>query len=127
MVLLFEDDFIKFESVNDSGIIVSTLKESVVITLEIAKKIREARISIWGDKFMPIITNVNGLGSIEDAARDYFASAESMKLLSSIAIVTNKKIQVQTMNFFILFSKPAVPTRLFTNFEEALKWSKNFC
>lgn len=127
MAILIDNDLIRFESIEDSKIIIGTIKEELVVTLDVAKKIKEYRLSIWGSTTKPLITNVSGLQSIDDDARDYWATPESMQYLSSVAIVTNKKFQVLLVNFFILFSKPAVPTRLFSNYEEAFKWSKKFC
>ncbi len=126
MAILIETDVLTLESIEDSKIIFGTIKDGAVIILEVAQKIKDDRLSVWGDSSKPLIIDVNGLVSLDGQSRDYWATAESMKHLSSVAIITNKKFQVLLANFFILFSKPAVPTRLFSNYEDALNWSKKF-
>lgn len=127
MAIIFSNDLIQFETMDGSCAIYAILKPGLIVTLDIAKQIVEIRLSIWGEVEKPAIVNANGLVSIEDAARDYWATPESMHLLQSLAIVTNKKLQTMIANFFIRFSKPVVPTRLFSNQEEAIKWANKFC
>jgi hypothetical protein len=124
--VLLDTDSALFESIENTNIIKSTIKPGLVVNLELAIKIKEDRLSIWGNILKPLIVDINGLQSIEDEARDYWATKESMQFIQSVAIVTNKKVQVMIANFYILFSKPVVPSKLFTNFNDALEWSKKF-
>jgi hypothetical protein len=126
MAILINNDLVQFEILEESGIICGTLKPGTVVTLEVAEKITEIRLSIWGNKTLPLISDVSGLISIDDNARDYWATADSMRLLKSVAIVTDKKFQAMIANFFIQFSKPIAPTRLFSNKEDAIKWAERF-
>lgn len=123
---LISNEFVTFETIKGTNIILGTLAPGLIVTLDIAKKIEETRLKIWGNAHLPLVMDVSLFSNIDDDARDYWATPKSMRLIKAVAIITKKKHQALIANFFILFSKPVVPTRLFHNKIEAVNWCKKF-
>ncbi len=67
-------------------------------------------------------TNVNF--QTTDEARSLGASKEYDGHRIAVALVTRNIASKMLGNFFIRFNKPSTPTKLFTNFEDAMDWLK---
>ena len=93
-----------------------------------AKEVVENRINFTHNKDVPILINDNGLTSIDKDARAYLSSDDGIKGLKAGALVTNSIFGRHLANFFIKISviKPKIPTRLFSDEKEAVKWLKQF-
>jgi hypothetical protein len=122
---VFENEFMRLEW--RSGIIRGMYKQGP-ITLEMAKKVVENRLRFANYRDVPIMIGENGLRSIEKDAREFLSSDEGIKGLKAGAIVTNSLFSRHLANFFIRISviRPKIPTRLFSDEEEALEWLKQY-
>jgi hypothetical protein len=60
---------------------------------------------------------------IDSKTREY-AAAQYRPHVAGTAILIDSKISSYFANIFLRFSKPKVPTRLFTNENEAIAWLK---
>jgi hypothetical protein len=116
----FENEYETIWSKN--GIIHIVFKPDLFINLEIAKIFVQARLKVTKEKIRPVFADIRGMKRIDDDARDYWATEEACRFISGTAIFSGNRIQTLFANFYINFSKPQVPTRLFTNKEKALKW-----
>jgi hypothetical protein len=67
------------------------------------------------------LVDVRGLLYIEQEAREAFA-AERSSTLSAIAILLNSPLHRTLTNVYLAVSRPAVPTRMFTDEAEAIRW-----
>ena len=55
-------------------------------------------------------------------SRKYFAEHTLTQQFAAVAIITSSLAQRLIVNFYINFNRPNVPTRMFGNEAEAMKW-----
>ena len=112
--------------VDKDGIIRNTVLPNAEITLAEAKIVVQAIIKITKGKRSPIFVDSRQIKIMTREARQYLASEESTRILSAIAVLVASPISKIIGKFFINFSKPFMPTQLFTNKNDALAWLKEF-
>jgi hypothetical protein len=117
-----ENDFIKLWL--EGGIIYGRYKDNVIVDLAAAKKIAGDRITLSNGKDYPSISYIDGLNSIKKEARDFFSHDDGIKHMTKLALITTSPISRIAGNFFLSVSKPTVPTRMFSEKEDAVKWVK---
>jgi hypothetical protein len=108
----------------EDGVVYGTYKPNVVIDLAAAKKIVIDRIALYKGTDYPTLSYIDGLSSVTKEARDYFSKDDGIKHMKRLALITTSPISRVVGNFWLQISRPTVPTRLFANEEEALKWLK---
>lgn len=118
----FENEYISVTLEN--GIIIAIYKPDLKIDIEIAKATVNARKVVSNGKVMPGLADIRNLKSVTDEARDWLGTKEPNELLSACAVLTNTPIQNLLANFYLRFSNPPIPTKLFTNKEKAIRWLK---
>jgi len=70
----------------------------------------------------PVLADMTAVKSMTREAREVYAKAGEKSLVTAIGMITRSAMGRMVANFFLTFNKPAVPTRLFRNAEEATKW-----
>ena len=120
----FENDFTKMWM--KDGIVHSEYTPNLNITLEMAKIAVVERIKFMKGVSMPIFADVRNALSIDKEARDYLSSKEGTHLLTAGAFHVSSQVEKIMGTFFIKINRPIIPTRLFTNYEEAIKWLSTF-
>lgn len=73
------------------------------------------------EKYFCIIDTRKVFGSVP-AIRDYYANSDYSKYRYADAIIAGSLGMNLLVNFFISFNKPKVPTKMFSNEQDALKW-----
>jgi hypothetical protein len=116
----FENEYISVTL--EDGIIIAIYKPNLKIDLKVAKATVEARKVISNGNVFPGLADIRNLKSITDEARDWLGTKEPNELLSSCAVLTNNPIQNLLANFYLKFSKPPIPTKLFTDKSKAIRW-----
>ncbi len=119
--IFHETDFYKFQF--DGDIFYTTYKNGP-ITLEIAKEIVRLRQEIMqGREIWALIDDFN-LRSIDRDARVYLSTPEGIEGVRAAALLVSSPFAKHLANFFlkITVSKPVIPTRVFTDKQEALDW-----
>lgn len=109
-------------STHDEKIFYYTVLDKVELDLETAKKMVEAGLTLGGH--VPVCCNLVDIREMlymKAETRDYLAKASNTNLIAS-AILMNSKLQSGLVNFFTRFSKPKVPTKVFTDMREAESW-----
>jgi hypothetical protein len=122
-MLSFENEYAKCWI--KEGILFFAYKEGVRIDINAAKKIIEARAQFQNDRYYPLLTDIRGVSYFEKPARDYFAT-EGTRLIRSTAILVGSPMSVLIARFYLSINKPAIPTQIFTNRDEALKYLSAF-
>ncbi len=121
--LLFDNDEITFEVLD--GILVSAWK-SKFIDITLIRKVKKYHLEIMDGKSYPMLADIKSVRDTTKEARDFLASKEGCAGLIAIAIMINSPISKMIANFFILASRPVIPTKMFTDETEAKKWLLNF-
>lgn len=120
-----ENDFVELWI--EDGIIHEIFKPSLIILdIENAKKIVVDRLKVSNGIIRPILVDTRNAISIDKETRRYFASAESLQLLSAGALLIKNPIAKFMGNFFIAVDRPKMPVKIFTNKTQALKWLKQY-
>jgi hypothetical protein len=110
----------------ENGVIHFVYKPNLMIDLAIAKSTVQTRLGVTKGIPRPILADIKGMKRVNDEARDYLASEEACQLIISLAVMTNTPIQNLFANFYLKFSKPKMPTQLFTDKAKALRWLEFF-
>ncbi|MCB0396173.1 MAG: STAS/SEC14 domain-containing protein [Flavobacteriales bacterium] len=82
----------------------------------------EAIKRLAGHKGMPMLSIIGKNTSASAEARRFAADPSNTSLISHHAVVIQSKAQELLGNFFIGMNEPKMPTRIFTNQEEAIQW-----
>ena len=116
-----ENDNVKIELLD--GIIFFSYKEKN-INIEVAKKTVQDRLQISKGINRPVFADIRKMNAVDNDAREYLASKEAGQFIVALAVFTNTPIQNLFANFYLKFSKPPMPTQLFTDKEKAIRWLK---
>lgn len=109
-----------------NGIMYFTYLEGHTITLDIAKEIVKQRLEYTNKIPYPLLVTYEGLKAMNKQARDYFAAKEGVEGVIAAALVVNSIYTQFFGNMFLRITETSIPSRLFTNKEEALKWLEQF-
>ena len=109
------------------GYIHVQFRDMSIIDLEESKKVANHVIDLCNGTAHPFITN--GLGitiRMNNDARDFFATYPPLvRVRKAQAILVNNMPSKLLANFFIKYHKPVNPTKIFTDFDEALAWIRS--
>ena len=73
-----------------------------------------------------LVVDISDLRTMTREARAYFTHKDHEEFLYAVALVVRSLVSRAIGNFFLGLNKPAVPTRLFTDDEDALAWLRTF-
>jgi len=77
-----------------------------------------------GSRLCANLVDVRNLLFVDSKTREY-AAAQYRPHVAGQAILIDSKISSYFANIFLKFSKPKVPTRLFSREDEAMRWLKD--
>ena len=112
-------------SLRKDGIVQLDIARDIVYTVKDIKEIGEAIRKISNGIRLPLLQIPGKYASIDDEARKFVAK-DQIKYATASAIINTSLAQSLIANFYIKFNKPMVPTRIFTNKEDAEKWLLTF-
>lgn len=92
------------------------------ITKEHMVSLRAMLKELGGGKKLPLYVYSMEFLPIHQEARDYIATAESSDYTLANAIKIDTLAKKIVFNFLLRFSHPIVPTKAFSNKEEAFSW-----
>jgi hypothetical protein len=110
-IFLFQNNIVLSE---EQGGTFTTIDDAIR-TAECVNKIHAA--DHWG-----IIVDITKNKGISKEARDYYALATVFPGRVGIALLVESYFSKVLANFFTGFSKPLIPTQLFTSKKEAFEW-----
>lgn len=73
----------------------------------------------------PALIDIRGMHGITKEAREYGTDKLMTDSTTALALVIDNLSERLIGNFFMSFTRPPYPTRLFTSDKEAAKWLKN--
>ena len=103
-----------------------TILPGAVETLETAMENVKAAATLAGGKPMCLLVDVRELHYMDRLARGYYGSPLVAQYVIALAMLIDSPLSRALANFFLSFSKPPIPTRLFTNEGEATAWLKSY-
>jgi hypothetical protein len=112
--------------IREDGITQSVTLPNVRETLPDAKEVIATISRINHQKPVPVFVDMRLAREIDRETREYFSSNEGLLVTKALALLVESSVSKIMANIFINFSKPAVPTRLFTSEDEAVAWLKTF-
>ena len=118
-----ENDFAEFWI--KGGILYFVYKQKVEIDLKAAKKIVEDRLNLQDGIPYSVFCDFRGAKSVSKEARDYLAKEGSI-LLQSVAVLVESPVTRIIANFYLRINQPKVPTRMFTQKENAVKYLEEY-
>lgn len=121
--ILFENEIIIIHLEN--GILTGTFKKDF-LDLKTAEQSVKDRLSATEDKSYPVLIDIRNVRNTTKAARQFLASEKGCKGITSGAILINSTLGSIIGNFFIHFDKPLIPTKLYTDEEDAKQWLKKY-
>lgn len=109
---------------DEHGLSWLTFIPGVEITGEDASGLLElAKITANDQEYFRVIIDLRTSPVITDEARKFAASGAPSGYISSFAILVSDLPMRLVGNFFIRFHKPGQPTQIFSDPEEAVRWS----
>jgi len=93
------------------------------IDMDTLEKMTQTGDSWNGTRLCGNLVDIRNMLFIDSKTREY-AAAQFRPHVAGQAILIDSKISSYFANIFLKFSKPKVPTRLFTKEDEALTWLK---
>lgn len=110
----------------ENGILIATYAPNLIISLDIAKEMVEERIRFSDGITFPILVDLRGLASIDTLSRKYFTTERALKYTSAGALLVESLISKLAGNIYITVDRPALPAKLFTDKNKAIRWLTKF-
>ena len=111
-VIQRDDQVFKYVAINNCTLDMDTMK-----------KVTEIGDSWNEEKLCANLFDIRDMMFIDSKTRNYAAEQYRPHVAAS-AIVVESRMSSYFANLYLKFSKPKIPTRLFTNIDEAEKWLK---
>lgn len=108
--------------IDEDGIIIAVGSNHQLHTLEHAIENTRVNAKLAAGIRRPFMIDMNKVKSMSREAREYYAGPEPEKIMTAMAILTTSAVGKVVANFFLMLTKPPIPTRMFTNFDEARTW-----
>ena len=108
-------------SLRKDGIMQLDIAKDVVYTVKDLREIGEAIQKMSNGARFPLLQIAGQYASIEVEARKFVAKDQT-KYATASAIVNTSFAQNLIAKFYIKINRPLVPTRIFSNREDAEKW-----
>ncbi|MCD6013345.1 MAG: hypothetical protein K0Q79_3207 [Flavipsychrobacter sp.] len=111
---------------DETGIIIAVGINHAIHTYEHALENHKINTMLADGIRRPFLIDMTEVTSMSQEARAFYAGPEPQKILTAVAILTTSNVGKIVANMFMALSKPVLPTRLFTDYDEAKKWLTQF-
>ena len=117
----------KYYNISFENEVLSIVYNTDIITFEVVENSIVDKLSIIDkQKKYPSIADVRNIKHFNRDARQRLLKEDSLTGIKCCAVIVKTKVQVVLYNFFMITQKPPIPTKLFNNYPEALKWFENY-
>lgn len=106
----------------EDGLLTATFKKGLKINLDIARKVVETRLKFTDHREIPVLIQSEGQVTMNKEARDFLASPKGTEGLVAVAMVLKDAFDWAVGSFFVHLRKPAMPSRVFTRHDSAIRW-----
>ena len=108
------------------GICRTEVKQDAEVRLPHAIWNSEAITRLSNGGMIPLLVDLRKIKSVSKEARDHFSMRGRKSQVNAIAMLIKSPVSKIVGNFYIQFSKPTIPTRLFTEEKKAIAWLTQF-
>ena len=112
--------------IDERGIIHSVAFPGSEETFEDAKENVAVTARLAGASKRPMLVDLRQAKSMSREVRQYYAGAETQRVLVATALLIGSPLSRAIGNFFMGLNKPIVPTRLFNDEAAAIAWLSTF-
>ena len=105
------------------GALIVLYKPGIRLDLDMAKQLVANRLDYQKGKNQPVVIHMNGIKATSKEARLYMGK-EGVQGITMGAFIVRNSIEQVILNFFLSIERPPIPTKAFTNEEDALVWIK---
>jgi hypothetical protein len=119
----YENAYAQFWIVD--GILFFKYKPKTIIDFKAAQLVVTDRIHFQRERTFPVLCDIRGVVDTDKAGRDYLAQSGSV-LTCAVGLIVDEKVLLTISSFYLQFSKPSVPTQIFTTEAPALNYLKSF-
>lgn len=118
---VFENKYVKLWI--EDGIMIGVYQPGAVLDLQAAKEIVEGRLAFANGKVYPVLIDFSNLKSVNKEARDYMNSPDGgLRGLNCGAFVGGNVLATLFINMYLRVSKPTLPSKFFTDRQQAIDW-----
>ena len=110
----------------EDGILMGIPKKKFHITMDVVIQLYESRLEVCNGKEYPTLIFIDSVEYVNKELRDFHENVSSVVGATAWAFVTPEKISQILINLYLSAMKIPVPTKYFSNKEEALKWLEKF-
>lgn len=108
----------------EDGVLFFIYKPGTSMNLEAAKQVVKDRLEVQRGESYPVFCDMRGIKDSDKPARDYLAK-EGSSLVRSVAVLTDSPVTKIMLNFYLTISRPLVPTKMFTDKDQAIEYLKH--
>lgn len=112
--------------VDENNILNAVMFENVVVDYEDALDNFLVIKDLTNNKATLRLIDLTNNPKFENKAKKFLENKEVQSMAIARAILTGNNIKKVSLNFFIKFNLSKIPTKFFTNYEEAIAWLKLF-
>lgn len=123
MKTFYQNQYVTYSIVQ--GILYVHYKHMQVICLNAAQTIVKDQLRLQDDVSLPVLYNIDGILHADYEARNYLAHSGTL-LTKAIALLCSNLVHEYMGHYFIEVCLPTVPTRVFTDEQEALLFLENY-
>lgn len=105
-----------------NGVVHYTYLENSIVNEKEHQLNHKALVEISENKKIPLLIDANEFINLTPEARKLIRELEEVVPISKRALVIRSFSQRILSNFYIKFYKPIVPTKIFENYDYAMKW-----
>ncbi len=111
-------------SLRDDGVVELRFKPRATLDVEQSRQLVRTMAALVGaGQTAPLMVIMGGLSEHSPEGREYFSqSDEAASVATRVAIVVGSLTSSVMGNLFIYIYKPRIPTRLFTDETNTLRW-----
>lgn len=112
---------------DEENVLYVRIKPDSAITLSDAEETTNAIVKLVDQYKQPMVLLINtqGTKSMAAEARQHLGNAQAGQVLAR-AIVLGSPVSRAIASFFLKVNKPLIPSKMFTDDNEALDWLKSF-
>ena len=109
---------------DEHGICRFEAKSGERLELSDAKEALEAVLRLSDGSLPTILVDLRLMQAISKEAREYFSHEDNTRKIAALAFLVDSPLSRLLANFYIGLNSPGVPTKMFTEEEEAIQWLK---